>query len=305
MIPENKKYVYIYRIIFNKNGEELFYVGIRTCDKHPNDDVDYMGSPKAYRSIWEDSSYSKTKEIIKYGIFDDVYESFRDEEPLLIREHWLKYGIYSEGGKCLNGTSGKAIHPTFFTGANHPMRKEETRKKVIETKRQKYGNSLMSENGLKKLRKAAQKPERNAKIVETRRKHWKDNPELAEEYANKIRSAIGGNKSPNKRPERRKQISDLQKERISKGSFHLFDPENRRKAHESLKQTYINNPELRQIRSKEAFNRFDKDPSIKIKMSEARKKWYAKNPEKAKQKNKKSAETKRRNKNLTTNTLPL
>lgn len=296
MVPENKKYVYLYRIVFRKNDDELFYVGIRTCNCHPNDDIAYMGSPKAFREVWLDSSYSKTKDILKYGIFDEVYEEFRDEEPILIKEHWQKHGLYGDGGKCLNGSAGKAIHPTFFTGANHPMLKEEARRKVIETKRQRYGNRMMSEEGSKKLLDAAKSPERNAKIVETRKKNWEKNPELAEKFASRIREAIGGNKSPNKRPERRKQSSEIQKQKIAEGTFHLFDPKNRIKAGKSSRQTYIDNPELRLLRSKEALDRFEKDPHIKVKMSEARKKWYAENPEKASQKNRKAAETRRQNK---------
>jgi hypothetical protein len=283
------KYVYLYKITIHKEIEILYYIGMRVCKCNPYQD-NYMGSPKKYKKFWDDDTYTKTKEILKIGNYNDDYDNFRDEEVTLIKEAWNQYGFFGENGKCLNAGAGKAIHPYLISGKNSPMRREEVKNKVLETRRRKYGPTTLSPLCLEKLKENSRKPETNAKRLATIKEKRK-NPEYVESRKKKMSAAIGGNKSPNKRHERKIQSSELQKKRIVEGKFHLFDPELRKKAGESNRQKYLNNPELREIRSKEAKNRFETRPEIKQRMSEARKKWYRENPEKAKLKNKKSAVT--------------
>jgi hypothetical protein len=283
------KYVYLYEISFEKEEKTLKYIGMRICDCDPHADI-YMGSPKKYKALWNDDSYVKTKKILKIGNYETDYELYRDEEVQLIKEAWNKYGFYGEDGIILNATSGKAIHPKLLSGENSPMRRQEVKNKVLETRRQKYGPTTLSSLCIEKLKENSRKPETKTKRLATIKEKRK-NPEYVEDRRRKIAAAIGGDKSPNKRPERRKQQSELQKKRIAEGNFHLFDPEVKKKSGNSNKQNYLKNPELRKIRSKEAKNRFETRPEIKQRMSEARKKWYRENPEKAKLKNKKSAAT--------------
>lgn len=283
------KYVYLYEIEFKKETEVLRYIGMRVCECDPHADA-YMGSPKKYKVFWNDDSYVKTKKILKFDKYDTSYESYRDEEVQLIKEAWSQHGFYGEAGTILNATSGKAIHPKLLSGENSPMRREEVKNKVLETRRQKYGPTTLSPLCLQKLKENARKPETQAKRLSTIKENRK-NYEYVEDRRRKMAAAIGGDKSPNKRPERRQQSSEIQKQRIAKGNFHLFDPKLREKAGKSNRQKYLNNPELREIRSKEAKNRFETRPEIKQRMSEARKKWYRENPEKASLKNKKSAAT--------------
>ena len=134
------KYVYLYRITLSKEGEDpLYYFGIRVCKCLPENDP-YMGSPKAYKDMWKDNAYTKTKEILKIGSYDKDYDSFRDEEPELIRESWNQYGVYGSGGRSLNGTAGKSIHPFFISGERSHMKRQEIKDKVFKTRKERLQN---------------------------------------------------------------------------------------------------------------------------------------------------------------------
>lgn len=285
------KYVYLYEILFEKeNCNPLRYIGLRVCNCLPEQDQ-YMGSPKKYKHFWKNSSYKKTKKILKEGMYDTNYEHFRDEEVRLIKEAWSEYGYYGESGTILNATSGKAIHPFLLSGDNSPMKRSEVVNKVMQTRLEKYGPNYNSEDTIKKLVEASRRPDVIQKRIATLKKNRLQNPELTEIRQKQMYAAIGGEKSPNKRPERRKQNSDFQKKRIEDGTSPLLDPKIKQKAGESNKRRYLNDPSLRVKASDAAKERFAKNPEIRKRMSEARKKWYRDNPEKASLKNKKAAHT--------------
>lgn len=282
------KYVYLYKITLSKEGEDpLYYFGIRVCKCLPENDS-YMGSPKAYKDMWKDNAYTKTKEILKIGSYDEDYDSFRDEEPEIIKESWQKYGIYGQGGQSLNGTSGKSIHPYFTSGERSHMKRQEVKDKVFKTRREKYGKSMVSPEGLEKMREASRRPEVIAKRVATTKKRWEDNPDLYEEWKHRIRESVSGENAPAKRPEVRKKISESAKKRCKEGRMsHIFSPENRKKIADSNRRRFEDNPELRVELSNRTKKMYQDRPEIQKKMSDARKKWYIDNPEKAASKSEK------------------
>lgn len=99
------QYAYVYKLTITKDNEEYYYIGSRRTDTNPEED-DYKGSPKNNADIWMDSSYSMIKEIIeiKNGLYDkQIYK----KEHQLIKEYQKQYGVYSNGGKCLNQYSGR------------------------------------------------------------------------------------------------------------------------------------------------------------------------------------------------------
>lgn len=289
------KFVYLYRITLTKDDITLYYYGIRICKCDPKDDP-YMGSPETHRKIWQDSSYVKKKEILKIGSYDEEYENFVDQEVTLIKESWNIHGLYNHGGFSLNVSAGKAIHPTAISGEKSCMKKEEVKRKVIETKLKKYGPSLISAAGLEKRKIANRRPERIQKILETKRIRDLEDPSRKIKHAEAVRKAVGGENSPNKRPERRKQVADSQREKIANGTWHLSDPEIKKKAGRTMSEVYWKDPENRKKRSVACKRQFLNNPEKRKIVSDRVKEWYKNNPEAARQKNLKSAETQRKNK---------
>lgn len=276
------RYVYLYRITLSKEGEDpLYYFGIRVCKCLPENDP-YMGSPKTYKDLWKDKSYIKKKDIIQVGDYNKEYDSFRDREPTLIKESWDQYDMYAEGGQVLNASAGKTIHPYFISGDRSHMKRQDIKDKVIKTKKERYGKSLCSSEGLEKLRKASQRPEVITKRVATRKRRWKENPELFEKWKKNLIERTSGDLSPNKRPDVRKKISDSAKQRYLDGRLtHIHSKETRKKAAASNRKRFLDNPELRKELSESTKKMYKDRPEIRQKMSDARKKWYIDNPEKA------------------------
>ena len=96
------KYSYVYKIILQRFDEPtLHYIGIRSCDCVPDED-DYYGTPTTYKQFWNDKTYTRTKEILHVGSYDNDYEYLMKQEVKLIRECLNEYGYYELGGRCLN-----------------------------------------------------------------------------------------------------------------------------------------------------------------------------------------------------------
>jgi hypothetical protein len=208
------RYVYLYRITLSKEGENpLYYFGIRFgFDGDPKDD-DYMGSPHTHKNLWEDTSYIKSKDILKVGTFSNHNElrDFANAEIHLIKDAWDKYGSYSKGGRCLNAQAGRVFIHTpdirkeiarkqseYWTGNPlHPMKREEHRKRKSEE--------------MKKFLK--EHPERNPNnlpgVKEKQRKAMTQNNPM---HRPEIRAKIAGENNPmygkKHSEEKKKQISE-------------------------------------------------------------------------------------------------
>ncbi len=97
-----KNYTYVYRIKLQRFDEDpLWYIGIRSCECLPEED-DYVGTPTVHRRFWNDSTYTKTKEILCWGTYEYDYDYLMRLEVKEIRECWNDHGLYELGGRCLN-----------------------------------------------------------------------------------------------------------------------------------------------------------------------------------------------------------
>ncbi len=92
------KFYYLYMIKFD---DGRFYIGSRKSKQLPEKDTGYWGSPVTFKYLWEDSSLSKTKHILKVC---DSHKEMVELEPKYITEAWKKYGDY-----CLNRAAGPHI----------------------------------------------------------------------------------------------------------------------------------------------------------------------------------------------------
>jgi hypothetical protein len=191
-----------------------------------------MGSPTTYADLWKDESYVKTKEILKYGVYDEFFETFRDEEPELIKEGWQKHGLYGKDrkGSCLNATAGKMVHPFFITGENNPMKRPEIRANKSKSVKQYYKDN----------------PEARANTSKSIKQYYKDNPEARANISKSMKQYYKDN--PNKHPSK--------------------NPESRAKVSKSVKQYFENNPEAR---AKLSANNGMKNPETVKKCFESRK----------------------------------
>ncbi len=100
------KHYYIYMIKFE---DGRFYIGSRQSKVPANEDVKYWGSPVTYKHLWEDTSLSKTKHILKVC---DSFEEMRDMESEFIKDAWKKYADL-----CLNRASTPIFHPDISKAA--------------------------------------------------------------------------------------------------------------------------------------------------------------------------------------------
>lgn len=248
------KYVYLYRITLSKEGENpLYYFGIRFgFDGNPEDD-DYMGSPQTHKNLWEDASYTKSKDILKVGTFSNHNElrDFANVEIQLIKDAWNKYGLYSKGGSCLNAQAGRVFIHTpevrkeiarkqseYWTGNPlHPMKREEHRKRKSEE--------------MKKF--LAEHPERNPNNL----------PGVKE----KQRKATTEN-NPMHRPEIRAKVTGVNNPMYGK----KHSEEKRKQISESVRMTH-SNPEVKKKLSESSKMRWN-DPTYKEKMISLHKKRW-------------------------------
>lgn len=258
------RYVYLYRITLSKEGEDpLYYFGIRVCKCLPENDS-YMGSPKAYKDMWKDNAYTKTKEILKIGSYDKDYDSFRDEEPILIKESWNEYGVYVEGGRSLNARAGKIVHKSFMMGDRNPSKRKDVREKLSLMKKEEYKNKtppyLTPESKLKS-QKAIQKyyDERGMSRAYHLTKYVRENPD----------------KNPTKNnPEMAKYLSEINKERLKDPKERKRISDNAKKMWKRWKEHPEENPHITEeaaAKRREVAAR----PEVKEKQSMARKKWWS------------------------------
>ena len=84
-----------------KFDDGRFYIGSRKSKQLPEKDTGYWGSPVTFKYLWEDSSLSKIKHILKVC---DSHEEMVELEPKYITEAWKKYGDL-----CLNRAAGPHI----------------------------------------------------------------------------------------------------------------------------------------------------------------------------------------------------
>jgi hypothetical protein len=84
-----------------KFDDGRFYIGSRSSKQLPEKDTGYWGSPVTFKYLWEDTTLSKTKHILKVC---DSHEEMVKLEPKYITEAWKKYGDL-----CLNRAAGPHI----------------------------------------------------------------------------------------------------------------------------------------------------------------------------------------------------
>jgi hypothetical protein len=196
-----------------------------------------MGSPATYADLWKDESYVKTKEILKCGVYEDFFETFRDEETELIKESWEKYGLYGKDkkGSCLNCNAGRMVHPFFFTGENSYMKKPGARIKQSKTMKQYYKDN----------------PETRTKVSETRKQYFKDNPEARTKVSETRKQYLKDNpdKNPMRNPESRAKVSETRKQ------YFKDNPEARLKKSKLMKQYCKDNPDKNPMRNPDSIKR--------------------------------------------------
>ncbi len=91
----------IYYLYMIKFDDGRFYIGSRSSKQLPEKDTGYWGSPVTFKYLWEDTTLSKTKHILKVC---DSHEEMVELEPKYITEAWKKYGDL-----CLNRAAGPHI----------------------------------------------------------------------------------------------------------------------------------------------------------------------------------------------------
>ena len=113
MIDMNK-HIYLYRVTLTmKDAEKYYYVGIRSCKCEPEDDTEYLGSPKTYKHMWSQAETIKKDIIISLPHNKENHENLSAKEMLLIKEAHTRYGLKGkdDDGKCLN----VGMFPYFFS----------------------------------------------------------------------------------------------------------------------------------------------------------------------------------------------
>lgn len=250
------RYVYLYRITLSKEGEDpLYYFGIRYAFEGRPEDDDYMGSPETHKNFWEDSSYIKTKEIIKSGSFscEEELQEYAKLEIDMIKEAWNMYGVYSKGGKCLNAQAGRVFIHT-----------EETRKKISE-----WSSNYWTGNPNHPMKR----PEVAAKQAKSMSKFLLENPDRNPNnlpgVKEKQRKATTEN-NPMHRPEIRAKITGVNNPMYGK----KHSEEKKKQISESLKKT-LNKSEYKKLYSEQTKKRWE-DPEYREKLISSHKKRWAK-----------------------------
>lgn len=114
-----ERYIYLYCITLTIYQKDHFYFGIRTCKGLPKNDINYYGSPKTNKHLWDIATYKK-KDILRFLPFsEENYKVLGHKESIIIMAAKKKYGIYDEdddghpmGGRCLNVNATPSIFMT-------------------------------------------------------------------------------------------------------------------------------------------------------------------------------------------------
>ena len=112
-----QKNLYLYRVTLTFGEEIKYYFGIRTCYCNPEDDFEYVGSPKANAFLWEKADKIKKDILISKPWTEENFKELQQKELEIIREAQKKYGIYEKDeneiivndAKCLN----VGVYPTL------------------------------------------------------------------------------------------------------------------------------------------------------------------------------------------------
>ena len=100
MIDMNK-HIYLYLVTLTmKDAEKYYYLGIRTYEGKPEDDTEYLGSPKTYKHMWDQAISKKKDIIISLPHNKKNHENLSAKEIKLIKEANTRYGLK---GKDDNG----------------------------------------------------------------------------------------------------------------------------------------------------------------------------------------------------------
>lgn len=224
----NKKYHYTYLLIIEKEKDLYnYYIGCRSCDTHPNEDVDYNSSSKHVKAM----TYVSIDKIV-LDIFDTRESALKEE----IRLHYL----HDVGVNPLYVNKAKQTSTKFdTTGISFPKSREaiakivefhKGRKRSPETCK-KIGDSLRGRSNANKGKK------RSIEHCVKMSRLLKGRP---------------GNKDFRHTEESKKKMSES-----SKGKLHT--EETKRKISNILKNTKLGheNPAARAVRCAELDKKFN------------------------------------------------
>ena len=155
-----ERYIYLYRITLTIYQKDHFYFGIRTCKGLPKNDINYYGSPKTNKHLWDITTYKK-KDILCFLPFSkENYEILSVREITIIKAAKNKYGIYDEniegqsiGGLCLNVNASPTIFMTEMIKRKIGAKTSITQKGI---KNSQYGTCWVNHpliDGRKKIKK--------------------------------------------------------------------------------------------------------------------------------------------------------
>ena len=227
MIDMNK-HIYLYRVTLTmKDAEKYYYVGIRSCKCEPEDDTEYLGSPKTYKHMWDLAETIKKDIIIILPHNKENHENLSAKELKLIKEAHTRYGLKGkdDGGKCLNA----GMFPYFLST-------EESRAS-LSASRKEYLND--NPDVLAKQIANMHTPEAHAKHSASLKKYLNDNPDaLAKLIAN-----LNTPEARAKRSSSRKKYLNDNPDVLAKQIANLNTPEARAKHSARVKDYYKNNPD--------------------------------------------------------------
>ena len=156
-----------------KDAEKYYYVGIRSCKCEPEDDTEYLGSPKTYKHMWDLAETIKKDIIISMPHNKENHENLSAKEMLLIKEAHTRYGLKGkdDDGKCLNA----GMFPYFFSTEESRAKKSASRKKYLNDNPDARAKQIANLNT----------PEAHAKSSARVKDYYKNNPDArAKQIAN-------------------------------------------------------------------------------------------------------------------------
>lgn len=205
-----------------KDAETYYYVGIRSCKGKPEDDTEYLGSPKTYKHMWDLAETIKKDIIIILPHNKENHENLSAKELKLIKEAHTRYGLKGkdDGGKCLNA----GMFPNFLSTEESRANQSTSMKEYFKNNPEALAKSIAN----------LHTPEARANMSASRKEYLKNNPEV-------MAKQIANMHTPEARA---KQIASMNTpEARAKNIANLNTPGARAKSSARVKDYYKNNPD--------------------------------------------------------------